>query len=158
MILLHSIALTSLLVGQDHVINLSRHGQPPVVGDQRRACVLVDVAVTILPQIASVARVDGRDADRIQRDKLSIRRGESGSLAVTAGFRALQTLTLEGAVKLSVPDLNFFEVEVRLPSGRHEMYANIDIAEQPPSPFHPPGRRRLSAAPHRLNDRCDIGV
>jgi hypothetical protein len=75
--------------------------------------------------------------------RLAIRRGESGSLTATEGFPAVQTLTPEGAVKLSIPELNFFEVEVRLPTGRHEAYTNIEIGEQPVSLFHPPGRIRV---------------
>jgi hypothetical protein len=70
--------------------------------------------------------------------RLALKRGQSGSLTATSGFQALQTSEADGTTKLTVPELNMFEVVKEHPTGRREAYTNIELVEPSPELFRPP--------------------
>jgi hypothetical protein len=69
--------------------------------------------------------------------KLALKRGESGSLTASEGFKAYLVVG-RGISKLRVPELNLFAVVRQRIDGRHESYTNIELAEPDDVMFSPP--------------------
>ena len=70
--------------------------------------------------------------------RLAIKKGESGSLTATEGFHAYQTNAPDGTMRLTVPELNLFDVVVRLGNGQSHEYTNIELGEPPAELFQRP--------------------
>jgi len=70
--------------------------------------------------------------------RLAIKLGESGSLTALAGFRAYQTNGPDGTMRLTVPELNLFDVVINSGNGRSERYSNVSLTVPDPTLFRPP--------------------